>query len=167
MPTFVYTQDRFNPLSPPSKPLYGPNNTPLDTIGQVDAVIEWGDRKIERVFVVRDLATPLLGYPAIVRLNMIPQLNSIEDAETHFRSAYQEVFSGLGQLKGEYKIKLKESAQPFALSVPRRVALPLRSKVKEELDRMEEMGVIARVEEPTEWCAGMVPLVKPTEGPYP
>ena len=27
---------------------------------------------------------------------------------------------------------------------------------------MEEMGVIACVEEPTEWCAGMVPLVKPT-----
>ena len=63
---------------------------------------------------------------------MIPHLNIIEDA----------VFLGLGQLKGDYKIKLKGSAQPFALSVPRRVALPLRSKVKQEVDRMEEMGVI-------------------------
>lgn len=27
---------------------------------------------------------------------------------------------------------------------------------------MEKMGVIARVEEPTEWCAGMVPIVKPS-----
>ena len=59
--------------------------------------------------------------PAILRLNMIPHLNIIEDA----------VFLGLGQLKGDYKIKLKGSAQPFALSVPRRVALPLRSKVKD------------------------------------
>jgi hypothetical protein len=58
--------------------------------------------------------------------------------------------------------KTERISQPFALSVPRRVALPLRSKVKEELNRMEEMGVIACVEEPTEWCAGMVPLVKPT-----
>ena len=129
----LYTQDRYDPLSPSSRPLYSPNNVPPDTIGQVDAVIERGDRKIEEsVFVVRDLATSLLGFPAILRLNMIPHLNIIEDA----------VFLGLGQLKGDYKIKLKGSAQPFALSVPRRVALPLRSKVKQELDRMEEMGVI-------------------------
>lgn len=40
------------------------------------------------------------------------------------------------------------------------VAIPLRTEVKEELDRMEKMGVIARVEDPTERCAGMVPIVK-------
>ena len=29
-------------------------------------------------------------------------------------------------------------------------------KVKEELDRMEHMGVISRVHKPTEWCAGIL-----------
>lgn len=34
--------------------------------------------------------------------------------------------------------------------------LPLRSKVAEELERMEKAGVISKVSEPTPWCAGMV-----------
>ncbi len=67
------------------------------------------------------------------------------------------MFTGFGLLKGEYKIKLREAAQPYALTAPRRVAIPRWSKVKEELARMEEMVVIACVEEPTEWCWGMVP----------
>ena len=33
-------------------------------------------------------------------------------------------------------------------------------KVKAELQRIEEMGVISKVEEPTEWCVGMVVVPK-------
>ena len=33
--------------------------------------------------------------------------------------------------------------------------------VKEELERMVKLGVISRVREPTEWCAGMVVVKKP------
>lgn len=150
-------------MAAPRIPLLGPASQPLDVKGQVDAVIQRGHRKIEEeLFIVKDLTTPLLGFPAIRRLHMIPQLHSIDDAETHFRSTYPDVFSGLGKLEDEYKLKLKDTATPYALSAPRRVAIPLRSKVKKELDQMEKMGVIDRVEEPTEWCAGMVPIIKPT-----
>ena len=44
--------------------------------------------------------------------------------------------------------------------VPRRVPLPLREKVLQELNRMESMGVISKVGEPTAWCAGMVVVPK-------
>lgn len=57
-----------------------------------------------------------------------------------------------------YSIKLKPDATPFSLAMPRRVPIPLLGKVKEELERMEKMSVISRVEAPTEWCAGMVPV---------
>ena len=33
-------------------------------------------------------------------------------------------------------------------------------KVQEELERMEKLGVIEKVEDPTEWCAGMVVVPK-------
>ena len=33
--------------------------------------------------------------------------------------------------------------------------------VKEELEWMEWLGVIARVEQPTDWCAGIVVIPKP------
>ena len=71
------------------------------------------------------------------------------------------MFEGLGKLDGQYSIKLKDDAKPFALTVPRRVSIPLMSKVKTELDRKEETGVISIINEPTEWCAGMVVVPKP------
>lgn len=37
--------------------------------------------------------------------------------------------------------------------------LPLMPKVKEELKRMETLGVIERVTHPTDWCSTMVPVV--------
>ena len=74
---------------------------------------------------------------------------------------FPQLFTGLGRLKDSYKIKLRQEAIPFALSVPRRVAIPLLPKVKEELERMTKLGVISKVTEPTEWCAGMVVVPKP------
>ena len=59
-----------------------------------------------------------------------------------------------------YEIKLKQNANPHAIYTPRQVPIPYRSKVKEELKRMEELGVISRVEEPTTWCSGMVAIPK-------
>jgi len=72
------------------------------------------------------------------------------------------LFQGLGKLQGDYTIKLQEGAKPFAISTPRRVAIPLLKPVKQELQRMEDLGVIARVNEPTDWCAGMVVVPKPS-----
>ena len=40
--------------------------------------------------------------------------------------------------------------------------IPLRKKVKEELSRMQTLGAISPVEEPTQWCAGMVVVPKPS-----
>ena len=49
---------------------------------------------------------------------------------------------------------------PYALTVPRRVAIPLMQPVKDEQCRMEKLGVISQVKEPTEWCAAMVVVPK-------
>ena len=40
--------------------------------------------------------------------------------------------------------------------------MPLLSKVKEELSCMEEMQIISPVDEPTEWCSGLVIVPKPS-----
>ena len=73
---------------------------------------------------------------------------------------YPALFTGLGTLKGDYEIQLKPDAKPHSIFTARNVPLPLRAKVKDELSRMETLGVIARVEEPTPWCAGMVVVPK-------
>lgn len=61
------------------------------------------------------------------------------------------MFSGVGTLKGKpVKIILKDGAQPYSVTAPRRVPIPLLPKVEEELKRMESMGIIEKVMDPTE-----------------
>ena len=75
---------------------------------------------------------------------------------------FPELFEGLGMLGEAYEIQLSQEARPHALFTPRKVPIPLRPRVKEELDRLEQNGVISKVEEPTPWCAGMVVIPKKT-----
>ena len=65
------------------------------------------------------------------------------------------------QTVGEpYHIQLKADAKPNALFTTRNVPLPLRTKVFQEIKRMEEFGIISKVDLPTQWCAGMVVVPK-------
>ncbi|KAL5474581.1 hypothetical protein EMCRGX_G026549 [Ephydatia muelleri] len=102
----------------------------------------------------------LLGLPALRALQLVARTDAISQYEEQIYQKYPHLFTGLGTLEPEYTIKLKANALPYALSTPRSVPLPLRDKVKKELDRMESMGVIFRVDGPSEWCAGMVVVTK-------
>ena len=82
-------------------------------------------------------------------------------AKESYKTAYPNLFEGLGALPGEYRIELQPDTQPFALNTSRHVPLPLRLAVKEELNRMQQLGVISPVDSPTDWCAGMVVVPKP------
>ena len=75
---------------------------------------------------------------------------------------FPKVFTGLGILGGDYTIRLKGDAHPFSLYTPRRISFYLHQKVQEELKRMESMGVILKIKDPTPWCAGMVVVMKKT-----
>ena len=63
---------------------------------------------------------------------------------------YADSFKGLGCLPGEYKLKLDPSVPPV-VHAPRKVPVALHDRVKEELQRMENDGVIKKQEEPTDW----------------
>ena len=106
---------------------------------------------------MKHLNTPLLGRRAITKLRLA---HVVENGTIDPVKEFPTLFGGLGKLEGEHVIKLREEARPYSLSVPRRVAIPLFPKVKEELLRMEELGVISPVTEPTDWCAGMVVVPK-------
>lgn len=149
-------------LHPATKPLRGPAEQPLEARGQFKGTLarEPADHGVtERIFVIRGLETALVGRPAIEAMGLVSRVSTIQEGE-RYAVMYPDLFKGLGTLEGDYHIRLRQDAKPFALSTPRRVALPLLPKVKQELERMEAMGVITRVEEPTEWCSGMVVVPK-------
>ena len=76
------------------------------------------------------------------------------------KEQFPSLFKGLEKLEQPYTIQLQKDAKPFALSTPRRVAIPLLQPVQQELECMERIVVIVRVNQPTEWCAGMVMVRK-------
>ena len=110
---------------------------------------------------VRSLHQSLLGRPAIESLDLVKRVNAIGIMTSdHIKLQFPELFTTLGKLQGNYHICLKPGAKPYFLTTPCRVAVSLLPEVKKELTRMEQLGVIDKIEEPTEWCAGLVVVPK-------
>ena len=114
----------------------------------------------QKIFVVQGLSKPLLGRPAIEALAIVSMVEPIMTL-AKVAEAFPLLFQGLGKLKDNYTIKLQNNCQPYVLTTPRRVAIPLLPKVETELRRMLQLGVIERVNQPTEWCSGVVIVPKP------
>ena len=158
------SEDTFRTFSNPAPQLQksphtlrGANRSPLDVVGESQMTLSYKTKSsTQRVFVVLELQHNLLGPPAIKDLEIITAV------EVNVPDHYPALFNGLGTFKGEYVINLKSNAQPFSLFTPRNVPIPLREKVKQELLRMDHLGVILRVTEPTPWCAAMVVVPKPS-----
>ena len=102
-----------------------------------------------------------MGRPAIEALNLVSRVNMVNGSDQRWVDKYAHLFQGLGTMEEEYHVKLRDDAIPFAQTTPRCVALPLMTKVKAELERMEQLSVIYHVEEATDWCAPMVVVPKP------
>nr|XP_058955069.1 uncharacterized protein K02A2.6-like [Pocillopora verrucosa] len=146
-------------LSKCTKTLMGPCKHKLCCLGNFTAKLCVDEKVIrELIYVVKDLERPLLGRDAAQELKLINRVDTVssDDYKTRMASKHPQLFTGLGQMKDSYTITLKEDAKPFAISVPRKVPLPLYQKTKDELDRMLEIGVISPVDQPTDWCAPMV-----------
>ena len=105
---------------PAKKQLSGPSQETLNVQSQFTAQLQRTETKTtstQEIYMVKGLAKPLLGRPAISALHFILLVGSIQLQEV--METFPTLFTGLGRLKGSYRIKLKEGAQPFALSVPR------------------------------------------------
>ena len=81
---------------------------------------------------------------------------SAEDIENRFGSAFQ----GLGHMPGKLHLDIDESQTPVVMP-PRRVPIALKAKLKSELERLEDLGVIQKVTGPTDWVSNLVIAEKP------
>ncbi|KAK3107078.1 hypothetical protein FSP39_006562 [Pinctada imbricata] len=145
----------------PDRILYGPTNKNLIVAKMIKVAVQYNDKTSDQeIYVVKNLKTALLGRPAIEALNLLMRVENVNTG-TDVKKEHPKLFDGLGKTNWEYKISLKDNAKPYALSSPRRVPLPLMNQVKGELERMQSLGVITKVDQPTDWCAGMVVAQKP------
>ena len=130
---------------------------------KIDCAYKSNDSQPIEFFVVQSAPTPILGFSASRKLNLIKLILSLQYGQLStdkILTEFSDLFEGVGKLEGECKIILKEGAQP-SIQPTRRIPLSLQSKFKEELDRMENLGVIEKVTHPTDWVNSAVVVEKP------
>ena len=145
-----------------AKTLVGADNCALHTKGKFTGKLSRDGTVVEEdIFVIGGQRRSLLSRRACEALNIVRRVavDSVETADFYQREN-PKLVTGLGRLQGDYTIKLRTDATPFALSTPRRVSIPLLGVVEKEIERMEDLHVIRRVDTPTDWCAGMVVVAK-------
>ena len=161
IPEKLYKKLKTSQLQNCGKSLVGPSKEALNVLGKFKATLTHGRDFVEQdIYVVKGLRKPLIGRPAIIALQLVNRVNTINSVKQQIVDQNPDLFQGLGTIEEEYTIVLKADAKPYALATPRRIPIPLKSSVEQELKCMQQLGVICKVDEPTEWCAGMVVVPK-------
>ena len=148
--------------------LRGPGGHALDVRGKFVAKLQVKALAAQQeIFVVSGMTRCLLGRLSIEALQVIKRCEIVQTAACNLvkvadvQAEFPNLFKGLGKMKEEYTVCLKSDTKPFALSTPRRIPIPLMKKVEDELLKMQVDGVISKVDQPTDWCSGMVIVPKP------
>ncbi|KAL9968060.1 hypothetical protein ACROYT_G026386 [Oculina patagonica] len=118
-----------------------------------------------RFLVVKENLTPLLGLNATEKMGLLTVhkenfVSVVENLEDDLVVKYADVFdNGLGKLPGKVHLQVDPACQPVILPA-RKVPVSVREKFKVELQRLQDLKVIAPVDEPTEWVSQFVVAVK-------
>lgn len=109
----------------------------------------------------------VIGSPTLKKLKLVQRVNLIVEKQEkrslkkEFIEKHKKVFSGTGCIKDfEYDIKLKEDAEPQVLPC-RKVPIALMDPLKQELDKMESLRIIEKVQGPSDWVNQFVIVRKP------
>ncbi|XP_074036215.1 uncharacterized protein [Leptinotarsa decemlineata] len=122
-----------------------------------------GARYNVKVYLVETMSVPILGLKACIKMNLIQridELGSVDDKNT-FINKNLELFEGTGKIPFQYKIILKENAEPH-VSGCRRIPETVKNKLKGTLEDLVKRGIIEKIEEPTEWVNNIVIIEKPS-----
>ena len=164
VPERLYNETMHGRISPSDKILHGPADMKIPVMGKIHTTLSVNKKKTQVVYIIKGGGKPLLGKPAIQALNIVQAtVNNVQESteKIDFVQRFPNVFTGLGEMDGEYDIKLlEEDVKPYVLNTPRRIPIPLMNKTKIELDRMMKLNVIVPVKEATQWCSGMVVVPK-------
>ena len=166
-------------VTPTAKTLIMWNKTEVKPRGTARIIIKnpKNRKKFSVEFViVRENLTPLLGAKAAQQMRLITinnenfvqatrqstagesinQLLTVEQIVNDFPAVFK---SELGSFPGEVHLEVDENATPV-VAPTRRIPVALREKFKDELDRLEDLNVIAKVDEPTPWVSSVVVATK-------
>ena len=153
--------------------LFAYNNMPIKQYGTCSIRLSFkGNSSVCKFFIVEH-ETAIVGITdseklKLVKVNfdMVKGVKVIHDVtqesfKKEIETKYEELFKGIGLMKGEIKIKLKEGAIPHIEPV-RRVPHVMQEPLKAELDKLVEEKILHKVNisEPIEWLNSFVCIKK-------
>ena len=110
-------------------------------------------------FVTTHTNVPLLGCRACESLGLVKRVCEVSREKPLtsdiLMKAYEDVFTGVGELEHPYHIELKEDVQPV-VQATRKLPYTRVESLKKALDKLERDGIVADVEQPTPWVNNLV-----------
>lgn len=141
---------------------YGANEK-VSLLGKFQATVETESKMtIAPFYITQGNSGNLLSYQTTVDLQVIPEIRSLEASKVdHLCQKYSEVFSGIGKMADtEIELFIDTKVQPVT-QPHRRIPFHLRKQVETELQRLEDLDIIERVDGPTDWVSPIVVAPKP------
>ena len=117
------------------------------------------------LMVVDGETSPLLGSPTSQEMNLITvnseNISICEDSLTRetLIDNYKDIFTGEGHFTEKLHLQVDEKVTPVKLPL-RKIPLALKPKLKKEIDRLTNLGIIQPIEVPTDWISAMVIVMK-------
>ena len=162
-------------LKPTRKKLKGANDKRIKCFGYFRTNLNTDDKQNVQtlIYVCEDVKKALLGKYACLKLKLIQikvpkktYISAVKQEELTNKTdkvvtAFPKVFAGLGFFGDAVHIEVTEGGVAYHINAPRRVSLPNMKPLRKELNRMEKLKVIRKVDEPTDWCHPIVIIPKP------
>ena len=104
-------------------------------------------------------AAPVSTTAAMTKPATVPEAAKPIRSNDDLINEFPDQFKGIGRSPSKYKIWLHHDAHPM-IHAPRKCPITLHPKVKEHLDKMECLGVITHVDEPTDWVSSITYIQK-------
>ena len=129
----------------------------------VEVMDKEGSYRNLRFMVVNTTQRSLLSGTTCLDMELIYLTESVclvnERKLSDLLDEYDDVFTGMGTLPGEYRIELDKEVQPVQVR-PRKLPLSMKADVEAEITSLEKRGVITRVNHPTQWISHIQPVRK-------
>lgn len=150
------------------------NGDPIPTVGVCQANVVCQGQRCKVLFVVAKVdSQPILGLQTCVKLSLVKRVNIINkdvaephrpssaspDAHPNIVNHYKDVFEGIGCLPVTYRIQLRDDAVPV-IHAARKVPVALKPRLRQELDKLEKLNIVSKIEEPTDWVSSLVIVEK-------
>lgn len=154
------------PISPTSAKLTAYSGEQIPVSGKTTVPCFYKGKRYSVEFVVATVqsAQSILGLTTCEEMLLIQKVCKVSSSHPSgiekITQEYADTFGELGCIDETHSIQLDDKVRPV-VAAARRIPLALRDKLQEELSRMERLGVIAKVEEPTDWVNPMIVVKKP------